>query len=115
MMFVSLGAIASMPDDEISLSSKIGRHDTPLLVDLKTPPAAVAMYTVFDGLGMPCTSDSRPMKFDGPTLRHLKAAMTLESSVCAGSGAPKTTAAVTAARKRDRCMTNPSGGGMKRS
>src|SRR5262249_54210601 len=63
---------------------------------------------------MPCTSDRRPMKFDGPTLRHRNAETTLESKDCAASGALKTTAAAKAARERDRCMTNPSGGGMTR-
>ena len=42
-MFVSLGAIASIPADEISLSSKIGRQVTPLFGDFHTPPAAVTL------------------------------------------------------------------------
>src|SRR3954464_13088276 len=87
MIFVSLGAIASIPADEISLSSNSGRQLTPLFPDFHTPPAAVATKTVLDGLGMPCTSERRPMKFDGPTFRQRKPLTTAVSRVCAASGA----------------------------
>src|SRR5689334_22893830 len=93
MMFVSDGAMASIPIATTSLSSKIGRQLMPLLFDFQMPPAADAMYSVLDGLGMPCTSDTRPMKFDGPTLRHRNAATTDESSICAEAGAAIATAA----------------------
>src|ERR1043166_4592577 len=70
MMLVSVGAIASIPIATTSLSSKIGRQLMPLLFDFQIPPAAEATKRVFDGLGMPCTSETRPMKLDGPTFRH---------------------------------------------
>ena len=41
-MFVSLGAMASMPIDDTSLSSISGRHVWPLLSDFQTPPEAAA-------------------------------------------------------------------------
>ena len=45
------------------------------------------------------------MKFDGPTLRHLKALVTEVSSPCAESRTPAVaTSATPAASKRDRCI-----------
>src|SRR3954463_1757884 len=82
-MFVSVGAMASTPIEITDLSSKTGRHVTPLFVVFQIPPAAAATNTVLDGPGIPTTSDSRPMKFAGPTVRHLKPATVDESSVCA--------------------------------
>src|SRR4051812_44088287 len=73
-MFVSVGAIASTPIEMTDLSSNTGRQVTPLFVVFQMPPAAAATKTVFDGPGMPTTSESRPMKLAGPTVRHLKAA-----------------------------------------
>src|ERR1051326_5200822 len=58
---------------------------------------------------MPCTSESRPLKFDGPTLRQRNPATMEESNVCAESGAA-ISAAPTAARKLARCMTNSAEG-----
>ncbi len=58
---------------------------------------------VFEGLGSPCTSESRPMKLDGPTLRHRNAATNEESSDWADNGAATSSAVAT---RRDRCMTD---------
>src|ERR1051325_821493 len=61
---------------------------------------------VLDGLGIPCTSERRPMKLDGPTLRQRKALMTVESSVWAERGAPSARPA-TRERNRARCIRDP--------
>src|SRR5205823_5404712 len=82
-MFVSDGAMASMPIAMMFLSSKIGRQVRPLFMVFQIPPPAEATYSVFDGPGMPCTSDTRPMKLAGPTVRHRKPETMEESSVCA--------------------------------
>src|SRR5438045_1235111 len=57
---------------------------------------------------MPCTSETRPMKLDGPTFRHRNVATTEESSICAGTGAARATAAApaTTVSTRNRCMTS---------
>src|SRR5262249_30540268 len=47
--------------------------------DFQMPPAAPAAKNVFDGDGMPTTSDTRPIVFAGPTLRQRKPAMVAES------------------------------------
>src|SRR5258707_15819163 len=73
-VFVSDGAMASMPMEMMFLSSNTGRHVTPLLVLFQMPPPAAATKSVFDGPGMPTTSDRRPMNVAGPTVGHLKAA-----------------------------------------
>src|ERR1041385_2318368 len=109
MTFVSLGAIASMPMATTSLSSKMGRQLMPLFIDFRRPPPAVATKSVLDGPGMPWTSDTRPMKLDGPIWRHLKALVTVVSRDCAedGRGVAETSdtlAAARTARKRDRCI-----------
>src|SRR5215217_4811126 len=107
MMFVSDGAMASMPNDAMSLSSNTGRQVMPKFVDFQMPPAAAATNSVFDGAGIPTTSETRPMKFDGPTLRHRKTETTEESSTCAEAWAPNAitvAAPATAVSKRDRCI-----------
>src|SRR5215212_4877960 len=99
MMFVSDGAM--------SLSSNNGRHVVPKFVDFQMPPAAVETNSVFDGAGMPCTSETRPMKFDGPTFRHRNTETIEESSTCAEAWAPKAIAVAaptTAVSKRDGCI-----------
>src|SRR6059058_653862 len=68
--FVSDGAMASIPIAMMFLSSKIGFHVMPLFIDFQMPPPAEATYSVFDGPGIPCTSDTRPMKLAGPTVRQ---------------------------------------------
>src|SRR5258708_37573347 len=73
-VFVSDGAMASMPMEMMFLSSNTGRHVTPLLVLFQMPPPAAATKRVFDGPGIPTTSDRRRMNVAGPTGRHLKAA-----------------------------------------
>src|SRR5260221_3719398 len=78
-VFVSDGAMASMPMEMMFLSSNTGRHVTPLLVLFQMPPPAAATKSVFDGPGMPTTSDRRPMNVAGPTGRHLKAATVTEA------------------------------------
>src|SRR5260221_268066 len=78
-VFVSDGAMASMPMEMMFLSSNTGRHVTPLLVLFQMPPPAAATKSVFDGPGMPTTSDRRPMNVAGPTVRHLKPATVAES------------------------------------
>src|SRR6185295_7320644 len=75
--------MAITPIDEMRLSSNTGRHVRPLFPDFQMPPAAAAMNNVFDGLGMPTTSESRPMLFAGPIARHLSAATVNESAPCA--------------------------------
>jgi hypothetical protein len=77
---VSLGAMASMPMETTRWLSNTGRQVTPLLIDFQMPPAAAAAKNVFDGDGMPTTSDIRPIVFAGPTLRQRKPAMVAESS-----------------------------------
>ena len=77
---VSLGAIASMPIEMTRWLSNTGRQVTPLFVDFQMPPAAAAAKNVFDGDGMPATSETRPIVFAGPTLRQRKPAMVGESS-----------------------------------
>src|SRR3954468_17166506 len=75
--------MARTPTDAMRLSSKTGRQVTPLFPDFQIPPAAVAMNNVFDGLGMPTTSDNRPILLAGPIARHLSAATVIESATCA--------------------------------
>src|SRR4051812_14916668 len=82
-VFVSDGAMASMPIEMMFLSSKIGRQVTPLFVLFQMPPPAAATKRVLEGPGMPTTSESRPWKLPGPTVRHLKPAVVAESRVCA--------------------------------
>src|SRR4029078_3233357 len=116
-MFVSLGAIASMPIDDTSLSSMVGFQVTPLLMDFHTPLEAPAIYIVFDGAGMPCTSERRPMKFDGPTLRQRNTPTTEESSACADRGAANAmalAAPTTAVTRRCPCIPSPAEWGMNR-
>src|SRR6185437_280549 len=113
-IFVSDGAMASMPNDATSLSSNSGRQLMPLFVDFQMPPAAAAMYRVLDGPGMPCTSDTRPLKFEGPTARHGNPATNVESSDCAEAGALSETTVAAPARAvstRNRCIANPASGG----
>src|ERR1051325_4381164 len=78
---VSLGAIASMPMEMHFSLSKTGRKVTPPLVVFQMPPAAAATKNVFDGLGIPATSETRPMNAAGPTERHRIPARVSESSV----------------------------------
>src|SRR5215218_2957379 len=66
---------------------------------------------------MPCTSERRPMKFDGPTLRQRNTLTTEESSICADTGAANAMALATptaAVTKRFPCITNPAEWGMSR-
>jgi hypothetical protein len=77
---VSLGAMASMPIEITRWLSNTGRHVTPLFVDFQMPPPAAAAMKVFDGDGMPTTSEIRPIVFAGPTLRQRKPAIVVESS-----------------------------------
>src|ERR1044072_5812457 len=77
---VSLGARASMPMEITRWLSNTGRQVTPLLVDFQMPPAAAAAKKVFDGDGIPTTSESRPIVLAGPTLRQRNPAMVAESS-----------------------------------
>jgi hypothetical protein len=60
--------------------SNIGRQVVPLFVDFQIPPAAAAAKNVFDGDGMPTTSETRPIVFAGPTFRQRKPAIVVESS-----------------------------------
>src|SRR5512143_2793514 len=76
---VSLGAMASMPIEITRWLSNTGRHVTPLLIDFQIPPPAAAAKNVFDGEGMPTTSETRPMVFAGPTFRQRKPAIVAES------------------------------------
>src|SRR5207253_906992 len=91
--FVSLGAMARTPIEMMDLSSNTGRHVVPLFVDFQMPPPAAATKRVLDGPGMPTTSESRPWKFAGPTVRHLKPATVAGSSDWARSGAAPSSAA----------------------
>jgi hypothetical protein len=77
---VSLGAIANMPIEITRWLSNTGRHVTPLLIDFQIPPPAAAAKNVFDGDGMPVTSEIRPIVFAGPIFRQRKPAMVVESS-----------------------------------
>src|SRR5262245_36707812 len=104
-MFVSDGAMASIPIEMTFLSSNTGRHVMPLFVDFQMPPAAAATNRVLDGPGIPTTSERRPMKLAGPTVRQRKPLTTVESSDCAASGsaiAPH--AKATSEARRMRCM-----------
>src|SRR3954462_8936738 len=76
------------------------------------PPPAAATKNVFDGLGMPTTSATRPSKFAGPTVRQRKPASVSESSVCASAvAAPLVTARPARSEtKRKRCIRTPRGG-----
>ena len=86
---VSDGAMASMPIEITRWSSNTGRHVVPLLVVFQMPPPAAAANRVLEGPGMPTTSDMRPMKLAGPTVRQRIPATAAESSDCAPSaGAP---------------------------
>jgi hypothetical protein len=77
---VSLGAIASMPIEMTRWLSNTGRQVTPSFVDFQIPPPAAAAKNVFDGDGMPVTSEIRPIVFAGPTFRQRKPAIVAESS-----------------------------------
>ena len=80
---VSVGAIASIPMEMMRLSSNVGRQVMPLLVLFQMPPPAAATKIVLDGLGMPTTSERRPMKLAGPTVRQRIPATVAESSAWA--------------------------------
>src|SRR3954451_24119412 len=56
---------------------------------------------------MPCTSERRPMKFDGPTFRHRNPATTDVSSDCAASGAAPNN--VSASKRRMAMSTHLKG------
>src|SRR5260221_3850051 len=100
-VFVSDGAMASMPMEMMFLSSNTGRHVTPLLVLFQMPPPAAATKSVFDGPGMPTTSDRRPMNVAGPTAGHLETANATEARDLARAGvAAKTARRPTADDKR---------------
>src|ERR1043165_3989473 len=86
-MFVSDGAMANMPIEMMFLSSNTGRQVMPLFVDFQMPPPAAATNNVFDGPGIPTTSERRPMKLAGPTVRQRKPDTMEESSACADTGA----------------------------
>src|SRR4029077_13544649 len=73
-------AIANMPIDTTRWLSKTGRQVTPLFVDFQMPPAAAAAKNVFDGDGIPATSETRPIVFAGPTFRQRKAPIVSVSS-----------------------------------
>jgi hypothetical protein len=77
---VSLGAMANMPIEITRWLSNTGRQVTPLFVDFQIPPPAAAAKNVFDGDGMPATSEMRPIVFAGPTFRQRKPAIVVESS-----------------------------------
>src|SRR4029078_7270409 len=82
--------MASMPIEMTRWLSKTGRQVTPLLVDFQIPPPAPAAKNVFEGDGMPVTSEMRPCVFAGPIFRQRKPAIVAESSsnaglVCAGA------------------------------
>src|SRR5437763_966934 len=79
------------------------------------PPPAAATKNVFDGLGMPAMSATRPSKFAGPTVRHRKPANVRESSVCASADIAALVSATPARRgtKRRRCIRTPKGGTKK--
>src|ERR1035437_2132900 len=112
---VSEGAIASMPIEITRLSSNTGRHVMPLFMLFQMPPPAAATKSVLDGPGMPTTSDTRPMKLAGPTLRHLSPATVAESIACAESE-DAATAALPARtrRRRERSMRLLANGGSLR-
>src|SRR6478735_913737 len=84
--FVSDGAMANMPIEMMFLSSNTGRHVTPLFVDFQMPPPAAATKRVLDGPGMPTTSERRPWKFAGPTVRQRMPDTVRESSSWAWTG-----------------------------
>ena len=75
--------MASIPMEITRLSSKVGRQVMPLLVLFQIPPPAAATKTVLEGLGMPTTSERRPMKLAGPTVRQRMPATAAESSPAA--------------------------------
>src|SRR5690242_9807803 len=91
---VSLGAIASIPIEITRWLSNTGRQVTPLLVDFQIPPPAAVAKNVFDGDGMPATSEMRPMVFAGPTLRQRNPAIVVESNSNGLAGAAVCAAAV---------------------
>ena len=109
-MFVSDGAMASIPIATTGLSSNTGRQVVPLLVLFQMPPPAAATKSVLEGLGIPTTSDSRPMKLAGPTVRQRKPAAVAESSVWAASGAARPASSDAPPRRRAnriRIMDDP--------
>src|SRR5438094_1985996 len=76
------------------------------------PPPAAATKKVFDGLGMPTMSATRPSKLAGPTVRQRKPAMVRESSVCASAAIATLVRAAPARSEtiRKRCIRTPRGG-----
>src|SRR4051812_29234337 len=113
MTFVSLGAIARTPIEMIDLSSNTGRQVVPLFVDFQIPPPAAATKSVLEGPGMPTTSESRPWKFAGPTVRHRNPATVAESSGWAQAGtAPASSAAPPSREARRRVRMTMLNGGM---
>src|SRR5512143_3513401 len=100
---VSLGAIASIPIETTRWLSNTGRQVTPLLADFQIPPPAAAAKNVFDGDGMPATSEMRPIVLAGPTFRQRNPAIVVESSsnglvgdeVCAAVAEARASAAAT--------------------
>src|SRR5690348_9258692 len=75
------------------------------------PPPAVATKNVFDGLGIPAISATRPSKFAGPTVRQRNPASVRESRTCA-SAVVATLARATAVRTgamRKRDIRTPKG------
>src|SRR5207249_4609642 len=85
---VSEGAIASTPTDATRLSSNRGRQVMPLFMDFQIPPAAAAMKNVFEGDGIPTTSERRPLLSAGPIDRQRKPATVSESSAWASAAPP---------------------------
>src|ERR1051326_7974220 len=92
--------------------SKTGRQVTPAFVGFQRPPPGVATKNVFDGLGIPAISATRPSKFAGPTVRQRNPANVRESRTCA-SAVVATLARAPAARSgamRKRDIRTPKGG-----
>src|SRR5919197_976585 len=84
----------------------------PAFVVFQMPPPAAATKNVFDGLGMPTISATRPSKLAGPTVRQRKPARVRESRFCA-SAAIAMLVRATPARSGTvgkRCIRTPRGG-----
>src|SRR5919198_189426 len=84
----TLGFFGSSPtsmNPALSLTNFTSFHVVPGLVVFQIPPPAAATKNVFDGLGMPTISATRPSKLAGPTVRQRKPARVRESRFCASA------------------------------
>src|SRR5690242_21965101 len=81
------GATAIAPIVPPKYLSVTGAHDSPALIDLKTPPPVVPIQNSLGRCGLPVTATDRPPR-KGPSSRQCSAPNAVESKAAAGMTGP---------------------------